>query len=74
MYIRQRIIGDMYLACSLIFIYLSLLYFGMAVYRYGLIFIIIGLALAVFGGITKQYLKRKEKSKIILKAGKKKKK
>ena len=59
MRIRKRIIGDMYLASSILFIYLTFLYYGFGQNK-GWIFLSVGMALAIFGAYTKQTLMRKE--------------
>ena len=59
MKLRKRAIGDMYLAASFIFIYLSLLQFGLS--QNGLLFLVIGLVVAVFGMRTKKIMIEKEK-------------
>ncbi|HZX44148.1 MAG TPA: hypothetical protein VFF28_00540 [Candidatus Nanoarchaeia archaeon] len=59
MYLRKRVIGDLYLASSLLFITLAFLYFGFT--NNGLPFLIIGLALAGFGIKTKHTLIKQEK-------------
>ncbi len=58
MKIRKRVIGDLYLAASIIFIFLSFLYFGFK--ENGFIFLIIGLILAFFGINSKKDLIKKE--------------
>jgi len=58
MRIRKRVIGDLYLASSIIFIYLTFLYYGFGRDQ-GWIFLSVGMALAVFGAYTKRTLSRK---------------
>lgn len=62
MRIRQRVIGDLYLASSIIFIYLTFLYYGFGQDK-GWIFLSVGMALAVFGAYTKRMLMRKERTR-----------
>ncbi len=58
MKLRKRAIGDLYLAASIIFIYLALLYFGFSLN--GWAFLIIGLVIAVFGVKTKKVMMGEE--------------
>ncbi|MBI4148890.1 hypothetical protein HY491_00425 [Candidatus Woesearchaeota archaeon] len=62
MKLRQRVIGDLYLASSIIFIYLTFLYYGFGQGK-GWIFLSAGMALAIFGAYTKRTLMRKEQTK-----------
>ncbi len=57
--LRKRAIGDLYLAASIIFIYLAFLYFGFK--GKGLAFFVIGLALALFGIRTKNVMTTNER-------------
>jgi hypothetical protein len=61
MHIRQRLIGDLYLSSSIIFIYLAFLYFIYSANGWG--FLIAGFSLALFGVKTKQIMVLKEKPK-----------
>ena len=61
MNLRKRVIGDLYLSASLIFIFLAFLYFGSK--QDGWAFLIIGLAVAVFGIKTKKVMIGKESPK-----------
>ena len=58
MKLRKRAIGDLYLAASLIFIFLSFLYFGFE--KNGWAFLVIGLVIALFGMKTKKIMIEKE--------------
>lgn len=65
MKLRKRAIGDLYLAASVIFIFLSFLYFGLYKnFNYGWTFLAIGLAVALFGMKTKGIMAGKESVKI----------
>ena len=61
MKLRKKAIGDLYLASSIIFIYLSFLYFGLG--ANGWVFLVIGLVIAFFGIKTKKVMMAKEKKK-----------
>ena len=63
MTLRKRAIGDLYLAASVLFIFLSFVYFG-AIRRQdlGVTFLIMGLVIAIFGIFTKNTLVGKEKA------------
>jgi hypothetical protein len=56
--LRKRTIGDLYLASSLIFIYLAFLYFGFQ--KNGFVFLVVGLAIASFGIKTKKVMIERE--------------
>lgn len=58
MKLRKRAIGDLYLTASIIFIFLAFLHFGFE--AKGLTFLIIGMALGLFGIRTKEVMKKKE--------------
>ena len=60
MKLRKRAIGDLYLAASILFLYLAFLYFGFELN--GWPFLVIGLVVAVFGMKTKEVMTLKEKS------------
>ena len=59
MKLRKRAIGDLYLAASVIFIYLAFLYFGFR--ANGWPFLVIGLVIAVFGIKTKKVMMKEER-------------
>ena len=61
MKLRKRAIGDLYLAASIIFIYLAFLYFGLDLN--GWAFLVIGLIVALFGIKTKKVMLVQEKGK-----------
>jgi hypothetical protein len=54
MKLRKRAIGDLYLAASILFLYLAFLYFGFE--QNGWAFLVIGLAVAAFGMKTKKVM------------------
>lgn len=56
--LRKRTIGDLYLAASLIFVYLAFLYFGF--HKNGFVFLIVGLGIATFGIKTKKVMIERE--------------
>ncbi|MBW2981025.1 hypothetical protein KY360_06435 [Candidatus Woesearchaeota archaeon] len=58
MKLRKRAIGDLYLAASVIFIYLAFLYFGFK--ANGWPFLVIGLLIATFGIKTKKVMVAEE--------------
>jgi len=58
MKLRKRAIGDLYLAASIIFIFLAFLYFGFK--GKGLTFLVVGLILAIFGIRTKKVMIARE--------------
>ena len=58
MKLRKRAIGDLYLAASIIFIFLAFLYFGFE--GKGLTFLTVGLALAILGIRTKKLMIARE--------------
>lgn len=58
MKLRKRAIGDLYLAASVIFIFLAFLYFGFN--GNGWAFLVIGLLIAFFGIKTKKVMIQKE--------------
>ena len=59
--LRKKVIGDLYLASSLVFIFLGFLYAGILIQPvYGLIFLVIGLIVALLGVVTKKTLILKE--------------
>ena len=57
-HLRKRVIGDLYMASSLIFIYLAFLYFGFS--GEGLAFLVIGLVIGLFGMKTKKVMIEQE--------------
>ena len=58
MKLRKRAIGDLYLAASVVFIYLAFLYFGFR--ANGWPFLVIGLVIAAFGIKTKKVMMKEE--------------
>ena len=59
MKLRKRAIGDLYLAASIIFIYLAFLYFGFK--GNGWVFLIIGIVVAILGVKTKKVMIEEER-------------
>jgi hypothetical protein len=72
MKLRKRAIGDLYLAASILFLYLAFLYFGFELN--GWPFLVIGFVVAVFGMKTKKVMMKEEKKAAPKKAKSKKKK
>jgi hypothetical protein len=60
MKLRKRAIGDLYLAASILFLYLAFLYFGFELN--GWPFLVIGLVVAAFGMKTKKIMMTKERA------------
>ncbi len=58
MKLRKRTIGDLYLASSLVFLFLAFLYFGFSLN--GWAFLIIGLVVALLGINTKNVMLARE--------------
>ncbi|HLC96403.1 MAG TPA: hypothetical protein VJH97_03715 [Candidatus Nanoarchaeia archaeon] len=64
MKLRRRTIGDLYLAASILFIFLSFVYSGaFERYDFAFAFLVIGLLVALFGAITKRKLIQQEHSR-----------
>ncbi len=65
MKLRKRVIGDLYLAASSIFIFLAFLYFTIIEkddsFSYGISFLVIGLVIAGVGMVVKNIMIQKEK-------------
>ncbi len=59
MKLRKRAIGDLYLAASIVFVYLAFLYFGFNLN--GWVFMTIGVVIAGFGIRTKKVMLEEEK-------------
>jgi len=78
MKIRKRVVGDMYLAASFIFIFLAFLYFTVLQkddsYTYGVSFLVLGLIIAFVGIVVKNLFVKNETAKVEKKPTKKSKK
>jgi len=62
MKLRKRVIGDLYLSASIIFIFLTFLAVGSGKNNLAIAFLAVGMLIALFGIRTKKAMMEKEKA------------